>query len=104
MFARLTFINIAPQHAEEVKRIYYHEIVPAVKKQKGNIGAWLLEPTEKNNQYISLTEWVSAADGNVYETSGMYKKLVDKVRDKMMDKPLLKTYSIAETKVAATMK
>ncbi len=75
MFARLTFISVQPESIEELKRIYNEEVAPVVKSQKGNIGVWLLEPTDSADDFISLTEC----------------------------KPVLKTYNLAETKVAVTM-
>jgi len=99
MFARLTFIDILPEHQDELKKIFNEEIIPAVRAQKGNIGIWLLEPTDITNEYISLTEWISAADADLYDSSGTYQKLVDKVKPMYKSRPILKTYNIAETKL-----
>ncbi len=103
MFARLTFIRVQPESIEELKRIYNEELAPVVKSQKGNIGAWLLEPTDSADDFISLTEWISESEANAYESSGTYRTLVDKLKDKYKNKPSLKTYKVAETKVAVTM-
>jgi len=102
MFARLTFIGVQSESIEEVKKIYNDEIAPVVRSQQGNVGAWLLEPTNEADDFISLTEWLSEADANVYESSGTYRMLVDKLKDKYKSKPVLKTYNVAEAKVAAT--
>lgn len=101
MFARLTSLNFQPGKAEEAKRIYNEDIVPVVKSQKGNVGIWLLEPTNERDEYISLTEWISKADADAYESSGTYKTLVDKLKDRYASKPVLRTYNVAETKVMA---
>jgi heme-degrading monooxygenase HmoA len=103
MFARLTFISIQPERMEELKRIYNEEILPVVKSQKGNVGIWLLEPTNSADEYISLTEWTSEEEANAYEASGTYRTLVDKIKDMYTAKPVLKTYNVAETKVAVAM-
>jgi heme-degrading monooxygenase HmoA len=103
MFARLTFLSIQPESIEDLKRIYNDEVVPVVKNQKGNIGVWLLEPTNSADDYISLTEWASEADANAYESSGTYRTLVDKLKDKYKNKPVLKTYNVVETKVPVAM-
>ena len=100
MFARLTYISIKPESVEELKRIYNEEVIPVVKKQKGNIGIWLLEPTNSDDDYISLTEWISETEANAYESSGTYRTLVDKLKDKYKNKPVLKTYNVTETKIA----
>jgi heme-degrading monooxygenase HmoA len=103
MFARLTFISVHPDNAQELKRIYNEEVVPVVKNQKGNIGIWLLEPTNSEDEFISLTEWTSKVEADAYEQSGTYRALVDKLKDKYTAKPVLKTYNVAETKIAVTM-
>jgi quinol monooxygenase YgiN len=99
MFARLTFISIQTNKLEDLRRIFNEEVVPVVKSQKGNLGIWLLEPTNENDEFVSLTEWVSKADADAYETSGTYRMLVDKIKDMYTKKPVLKTYNIAETKI-----
>jgi heme-degrading monooxygenase HmoA len=100
MIARLTYFGIRANDVEDVKKIYNEECVPVIKKQKGNVGAWLLEPTNPDDDFISLTEWLSMADADAYETSGTYKSLVDKVRNKFRGNPVLKTYTAAEMKVS----
>jgi len=102
MFARLTFIDILPERQDDLRKIFNEEIIPAVRAQKGNIGIWLLEPTDITNEYISLTEWISAADADLYDSSGTYRKLVDKVKAMYKSRPILKTYNIAETKLVAS--
>ena len=102
MIARMTFINVSPENVESMKRIYHEEIVPVVKNQKGNLGAWLLEPENKKDEFISLTEWITKNDAEAYEKSGTYKALVDKVKSKFRGEPVLRTYHVAETKIMAT--
>ena len=103
MFARLTFISVQPESIEEVKRIYNEEIASVVKSQKGNIGVWLLEPTDSADDFISLTEWLSEIEANAYESSGTYRELVNKLKDKYKSKPVLKTYNVAEAKIAVNI-
>lgn len=99
MIARLTYFGLNPKDVDDLKRIYNEEVVPVIKKQKGFLGAWLLEPTNSMDQYISLTEWVSQADADAYESSGTYKQLVEKVKDRFLGEPVLKVYTAAETKI-----
>ena len=102
MFVRLTFLSFLPDKVEKAKKIFNDEIVDIVKAQKGNIGIWLLEPTDKNESYISLTEWATETDAELYQSSGVYKKLVDKLKDLYKSKPVLQTYNV-ESKVAAVL-
>jgi heme-degrading monooxygenase HmoA len=99
MFARLTFIDILPEHKDDLRRVFNEEVIPVVKNQKGNIGIWLLEPTNTSSEYISLTEWMSAADADAYDSSGTYRNLVDKIKAMYKSKPILKTYNIAESRL-----
>jgi quinol monooxygenase YgiN len=101
MFARLTFIKTSAENFDNVKKIFSEEIVPVVRSQKGNIGCWLLEPTNTDDDFISLTEWVSSTDADTYEATGTYRKLVEKVKDYYTKTPVLKTYNIAESKFSA---
>jgi heme-degrading monooxygenase HmoA len=101
MFARLTFIDVTPEHQDDFKQIYEQEIVSVVRSQKGNIGIWLLEPTDNSEQYISLSEWLSKADADEYEASGTYRKLVDRLKHAYKNKPTLRTYNIKEARIIA---
>jgi len=103
MFARLTYLSIQTEYLDEVKKIYNEEIIPVVKSQKGNIGIWLLEPTNSEDEFISLTEWISKADADAYESSGTYRMLVDKVKNRYKNKPVLKTYNVAESKITVAI-
>jgi heme-degrading monooxygenase HmoA len=102
MIARLTFLSVLTEDAEDLKKTYNEEIVPVIKSQRGNIGAWLLEPTDDRDDFISLTEWISKTDADNYESSGTYKALVDKVKEKFRGDPVLKTYTVAESKIMTT--
>ncbi len=67
----------------------------------------LLWTTQKDidstDDFISLTEWISEAEANAYESSGAYRELVDKLKDKYKNKPVLKTYNVTETKIAVNI-
>lgn len=93
MVVRLTYINFLPERAEKAKRIYNEEIVPVLRKQKGNIDGRLLEPTDPGDEYISMTTWETKADADAYHSSGVYKQLVDKVRNDFSKDPVLKVYT-----------
>jgi len=102
MYARLTFLKLSRDTSDLAIKVYNDEILPVVRSQKGNIGCWLLEPTNATDDYISLTEWVSPNDADAYEASGTYRSLVEKIKEYYTGKPVLKTYNIAEFKMSAT--
>ena len=92
MVARLTTFTVAPENVQETRTIYQQEVVPEIRKQKGNIDARLLEPTDGSNEFISITAWENKADADAYEASGKYKELVGKIRG-LIGQPVLKTYT-----------
>ena len=93
MIVRLTFISFLPQNLAQAKRIYNEQVVPVVRKQKGNIDCRLLEPIEKTDEYISMTTWETKADADLYQSSGVYRDLVEKVRKDFAKDPTLKVYT-----------
>ena len=100
MIVRMTFVKFAPESLKEARRIFMKEVVPVVRKQKGNISIRLLEPTELSDDYISLTEWQTQADADAYGKSGTYKKLVDLLSGHFTKAPVLKTYQVEDVLVA----
>lgn len=96
MYVRLTYLNFLPGKLEEAKTIFNSELVPIIKKQKGNLDAKMLEPVDKADDYISMTVWDSKEHSDAYHSSGIYKQLVDRVKDTFSKDPVLKVYS-AET-------
>ena len=92
MVVRLTRLHIPAEKVKQAKKLYQKELVPEVRKQKGNINVMLLEPTDGTNDYISFTAWENDADAENYETSGKYKQMVDKFKEMFTGKTVLKTY------------
>jgi len=93
MYVRLTYLNFLPGKIEQAKKIYYDELVPVVKKQKGNLDCRLLEPVDQNDDYVSMTVWDNQEDADAYQSGGVYKQLVDRVKDAFSKPPVLKVYS-----------
>jgi heme-degrading monooxygenase HmoA len=103
MFARLITISVQTDYVEELKRVFNDEIVPFMKSQKGNLGISLLELSDNNDDFISLTQWVSKSDAEAYKLSGTHRTLVDKLKDTYKNKPVLKSYNVGDSKMAVTM-
>ncbi len=92
MITRLTYFGFLPDKLEELKKIYNEEAAPVVRQQKGNLECRLLEPLNKTDDYISMTVWDNQEDADAYQSSGVYKKLVDRVRPFFSKEPVLKVY------------
>ncbi len=93
-WVRLTYFKLQPDKVDEMKKIYYEEIVPTVKDQRGNIDIFLLEPIETEDEFISCTMWESEADGDIYEASGVYGEAVDKISHTIVGPVTLKSYEV----------
>jgi heme-degrading monooxygenase HmoA len=93
MIVRLTYLSFLPDNLVQAKQIYHDEVVPTVRKQKGNIDCRLLEPIDNSDEYISLTTWETKADADAYHSSGIYRDLVNKVKKDFAKDPVLKVYT-----------
>jgi quinol monooxygenase YgiN len=92
MYVRLTYFGFKPEKIQELKKFYNEVANPTVRKQKGNIDCRLLEPTDKKDEYISMTTWESKDDADAYQSKGIYKELVDQVRPLFSKEPVLRVY------------
>src|SRR5688572_3010323 len=93
MYVRLTYLNFLPGKMEQAKKIYYDEVVPVIKKQKGNLDCRLLEPVDQDDDYVSMTLWDKQEDADAYHSGGVYQQLVDRVKNTFSKPPVLKVYS-----------
>lgn len=96
MYIRLTYCKFTPESVQEARKLYMKDIVPAVRQQKGLLNIRLLEPVDKSEDFISITEWKTQADADAYEKSGLYKQLVGRLSDFFSKPPVLKTYNAEE--------
>lgn len=92
MVVRLTYFTFKPGTIDQLKKFYNEVAVPTVRKQKGNIDCRLLEPGNVKEEYISMTTWDNRKDADTYQSSGVYKQLVDQVRKHFEKEPVLKVY------------
>jgi quinol monooxygenase YgiN len=96
MIVRLTYCKFSPDAINEAKKIYNRDVVPVARMQKGNLGIRLIEPIDKSDDFISISEWATQQDAEAYENSGVYKSLVSKLADFLAKPPVLKTYTAEE--------
>ena len=94
MFVRLTFVKFQPEKIEEVRRLYYDEVIPAMKEQKGLRFVHLLECLEAAGEAISITAWDNKANADTYEGSGLYQELVGKFQPFYSAPPELRSYEV----------
>jgi heme-degrading monooxygenase HmoA len=80
LFIRILSVKLQPGKTEEFSKIYQSEILPVLRSVQGCRYAFLTEGVEERNEVISLTIWDSKEAADVYESSGLFKKLTRKVQ------------------------
>ena len=93
MYVRFTYLKFLTGKLDHAKKLCNDELAPIVRQQKGNIDCRILDPVDQNDDYISITLWDDQEDADLYHSSGVYKQLVDRVRDALAAPPVLKVYS-----------
>lgn len=93
-YARMLTATVPVDKIAEVTQIYEQSIVPALKPVTGFLGAYLFT-SPFTGEGFSLTFWASEKDIVVYENSGLYAQLVEKLRPFFITQPILKTYQVA---------
>ena len=94
MWIRLIEVKIKHDKLDEARKIYNEEIVPTVKEQKGNIDMFLMESNDRECVVISFTSWETQENGEAYEKSGTYVKMVNKVKHTFAGAPTLWSYEV----------
>ena len=94
MWIRLIEVKIKHDKLDEARKIYNEEIAPTVKTQKGNIDMFLMESNDKEGVVISFTSWETQENGEAYEKSGTYVKMVNKVKHTFAGMPTLWSYEV----------
>ena len=73
MFARQVSMHFQPTKIEEGRRIFNEQIAPELRKQKGNVEVYLLEPkNQTKDEFISVSIWKNEMDAEKYEQSGKF--------------------------------
>ncbi|MCU7547826.1 antibiotic biosynthesis monooxygenase [Chitinophagaceae bacterium LB-8] len=99
MYVRLTYCKFSPANLQEALRVYKEEIIPILLKQQGLIDVQMMEPVDQTEDYISMTQWSSKADADLYDSSGTYRKLVSMLENYFAEKPVLKVYNVEKVMI-----
>lgn len=94
MFLRLQYFSCLPANLEAIKKLYRDEINPAISEFRGFLNLLLLEPTDKAENLIAISEWMTPDDAAAYDNSGVYKEMRAKLTALATKDPVLKTYQV----------
>ncbi len=79
LYVRIVSLSIQEGKEEEFKQIYTDEIIPALLTTEGCKYAYLTQSVQDKSGFISVTIWDSKGDADLYESSGKFDALVNKV-------------------------
>ena len=80
MYVRIVSLKIQEGKMDEFKKIYLDTIIPALQNTSGCRHVFLTESINEKDDFISVTIWDDKKYADVYESSGSFKELVEKIR------------------------
>ncbi len=97
MWVRMTYSKFKPDKIDDLRKGFYEKLVPVVKKQKGNVDVYLMEPVDGDGDFISLNSWESKADMDAwvaYSTSGVLDEMINEAKEGFAGPPTVKIYEV----------
>jgi len=85
LFVRIVSPHVRRESADEFRRLYTEEILPALRVAPGCRYAYLVENDAEDDRFLSVTIWNSAQDAEAYEHSGTFDNLTAKVQHTFSD-------------------
>jgi heme-degrading monooxygenase HmoA len=79
-YIRILSVRLKPGKTEEFASLYNTEILPVLHQVEGCRYAFLTEGVEEQNEVISVTIWDRKEAADVYEATGLFRKLTRKVQ------------------------
>lgn len=80
MYVRLVSLKLQENKVDEFRHIYINQIIPALNSYPGCLYAYLIESLRNRNEIVSVTIWENKKDADIYEESGKFTELVEKVK------------------------
>ena len=80
LYVRILSVRLKPGKLEEFAALYNSEILPMLQKVQGCRYAFLTEGVKERNEILSVTIWDRKEAADVYEESGLFRKLTRKVQ------------------------
>jgi len=80
MYVRIFSMKINPEKLQEFIDIYHREIIPGLRLVEGCLDAYLAEGVKGDNELLSITFWSSLEKARIYEESGEFDNLKQKVQ------------------------
>jgi len=85
LYLRIVSVMIKPDRKDEYHRLFLNEIIPTLQAAPGCLHAYLIMPSQKSNESLSMTIWDSKESADAYEREGLFSELVKKVKHTFTD-------------------
>lgn len=79
-YLRVLSLKIMPGREDEFRQIYRNAIQTTLKKIRGCRYSFLVDNSENENEFLSLTIWDDPESVTLYENEGEFKTLLNKVQ------------------------
>ena len=77
MFMRIVNLKVKEGRLRDLAQFYEDRVLPALQESGGCLYAGLLQPSDDDQECVSMTFWRSSKAAEAYETSGLYDQLLD---------------------------
>lgn len=77
MFMRFVNMKVQEGKLRDLARFYEDRVIPALQDSGGCLYASLLQPSDDDQECVSMTIWRSGEAAEAYEKSGAYDELLD---------------------------
>ena len=94
MYARLTFVQVKLDRIDEAIKLYKKSVIPAMKKQKGFTGAYLLVDRQAGKG-IAIAFWKSEKLALANEENLYYQEQLVKFLDMFSGPPIKEGYEVS---------
>jgi len=77
MFMRIVNLKVKEGRQRDLARFYEDRVIPVLQESGGCLYAGLLQPSDDDQECISMTFWRSSKAAEAYEKSGRFDELLD---------------------------
>jgi heme-degrading monooxygenase HmoA len=81
MFMRFVNLRVKEGRQRALVQFFEDRVIPALGETDGCLYASLLQPSDDDLEFVSMTTWRSSEAAEAYETSGLFDELLDESDD-----------------------
>jgi quinol monooxygenase YgiN len=96
MHIRTALITVRHEREQECRKLYRDEILPAMRKQPGNIFALCMEPIEPGAPWLVMGAWTDRGASDKYGASLTRNTFASRVRPMLEGEAAYRQYQAVE--------